>query len=110
MGSLTPDVQILGGGILGVLTALLASERGLRVVLYRLSDRKVPNADSLRNHAWLQSGLHYARSLPKEVVLRMYHSGFDLFGRFVLLKSEKKMIRPNTRMTLSLGKGKAIVV
>lgn len=51
---------MIGGGILGVQAAALAAKRGWPVVLVRRSDRRVPQADTLRNHAWLQSGLLYA--------------------------------------------------
>lgn len=56
------DVAIVGGGILGVVTARLLAEMGLQVVVFRLSDAVAPNADTLRNQAWLQSGLRYVRN------------------------------------------------
>lgn len=55
-----PQVVVLGGGILGILVAALAAERGLSVLVLRLSDEKTPLADTLRNHSWLHSGVLYA--------------------------------------------------
>jgi glycine/D-amino acid oxidase-like deaminating enzyme len=57
-----PDIAIIGGGILGVILARLTAEQGLRTVVFRRSDLDVPNADTLRNQSWLQSGLRYVRA------------------------------------------------
>src|SRR5688572_7008469 len=78
------DVQVIGGGILGVMAGLLAAEKGLRVIVYRLTDVKAPQADSLRNHAWLQSGLLYARELTLAAVRQMNFSGRALFDKFAM--------------------------
>lgn len=58
------DLVIVGEGILGRCVALLASRslpRNKRIVV--VSDRRVgvgiPNADTHRNHSWLQSGMLY---------------------------------------------------
>jgi glycine/D-amino acid oxidase-like deaminating enzyme len=56
------DLIILGGGILGAALAHLTAEAGFRVLLLRMNDRRRPRADTLRNQAWLQSGLIYKRS------------------------------------------------
>src|SRR5215216_1888649 len=58
---------IVGGGILGTLIARQAAMRWRRkahVLLLRLPDRPEPNAESLRNQAWRQTGLHYFKLGP----------------------------------------------
>ncbi len=51
---------IIGCGIEGLMTALLAAQRGLPdVLVFDAPDAKNLGADSQRNHAWLQSGLLY---------------------------------------------------
>lgn len=54
------DLAIIGGGPLGVFAARHAALRGLRVILLRRRDQPAPDAEGLRNQAWLQSGLHFA--------------------------------------------------
>ncbi|MGE3336022.1 MAG: FAD-dependent oxidoreductase [Rhodospirillaceae bacterium] len=68
------DIAIIGGGILGVVLANEAIEAGFRPVVFRLSDQRVPFADSFRNQAWLQSGLRYVRHNP-DLALRMWTYG-----------------------------------
>src|SRR5262245_62091902 len=53
------DLAIVGGGILGLAVAMLASFRGNSVHVYRLSNQGKPRAEPLRNQGWLQSGLMY---------------------------------------------------
>lgn len=53
------DFVVVGGGILGVAVAKVASNFGLSVLVLRLKDTDVPRADTLRNQAWLQSGFMY---------------------------------------------------
>ena len=48
---------IIGGGILGVVTAAAAAVAGFRPLVLRLSDRVRPQAETLRNQGWLQSGI-----------------------------------------------------
>lgn len=40
--------------------ARMAATAGFEPIVFRLSDSRAPSADSLRNQAWLQSGLRYA--------------------------------------------------
>jgi len=50
---------IVGGGILGSALASLAAGYGLDPLVLRRSDAGAPNADTLRNQGWLQSGIMY---------------------------------------------------
>ncbi|MER9877948.1 FAD-binding oxidoreductase [Mesorhizobium sp. M0118] len=50
---------IIGGGILGSATAALAAGMGLDPLVVRRPDTVSPNADTLRNQGWLQSGVMY---------------------------------------------------
>lgn len=52
-----PVILIIGGGVLGVAAAAQLGEEGTDVLLVRLADRERPRAETLRNQAWLQSGL-----------------------------------------------------
>jgi glycine/D-amino acid oxidase-like deaminating enzyme len=53
------ELVVLGGGLVGLLTALFVSEStSLNVCVYA-DDAPEPRTDSQRNHAWLQSGLLY---------------------------------------------------
>lgn len=57
------ELVIVGGGILGLMTAHVAYKRGFRdITIYEAPGSLNLNADSLRNHAWLQSGLLYGKS------------------------------------------------
>lgn len=56
-----PDLLVVGGGILGLSVAMLAAEQGRRVELWRIRDSPVPQADTLRNMAWLHSGLAFSK-------------------------------------------------
>jgi glycine/D-amino acid oxidase-like deaminating enzyme len=53
---------VVGDGILGLNIAWELSERNLRVVVFCKPHDASPQADTLRNHGWLQSGLLYAAS------------------------------------------------
>ncbi|MDR3403464.1 MAG: FAD-dependent oxidoreductase [Chthoniobacter sp.] len=79
-----PTIQIVGGGILGVLIAFLAAARGYAVRVVRMGDGEVPRADSLRNHAWLQSGLLYGSELGRAIRRQMRLSGVGLLEMFGL--------------------------
>ena len=57
------ELVIVGGGILGFMAAHVAYRRGFRdITVYEDPGPLKLNADTLRNHAWLQSGLLYAKS------------------------------------------------
>lgn len=56
------EVVVVGGGLVGLMTALLvATETTLDVCVFA-DDSPEPRTDSQRNHAWLQSGLLYVGS------------------------------------------------
>ena len=50
---------IVGGGILGSALAALAAGAGMDPLVLRRPDVEAPNADTLRNQGWLQSGIMY---------------------------------------------------
>ncbi len=57
------ELVIVGGGILGFMVAHAAYRRGFRdITVYEDPGPLKLNADTFRNHAWLQSGLLYAKS------------------------------------------------
>lgn len=57
------ELVIVGGGILGLMVAHVAYRRGFRdITVYEDPGPLKLNSDTLRNHAWLQSGLLYAKS------------------------------------------------
>jgi len=57
MGIVNCEIVVVGGGILGLAIAALASQRGYLVYLLRLSDAEKPSSETLRNQGWLRSGL-----------------------------------------------------
>lgn len=59
--SMTRDFSfvIVGGGILGSALAALAAGNGMEPLVLRRPDHVSPNADTLRNQGWLQSGVMY---------------------------------------------------
>jgi glycine/D-amino acid oxidase-like deaminating enzyme len=77
-----PDVAIIGGGILGLIVACLTARKGLRTVLFRMSDSRTPHADTLRNQSWLQSGLRYVRvnKVLAEMMRTHGHRMLEFFG------------------------------
>jgi glycine/D-amino acid oxidase-like deaminating enzyme len=63
MPGLTNDdyaFTIIGAGILGTAIAALAAMAGYQPLVLRLPDDDRPNADTLRNQGWLQSGIMYS--------------------------------------------------
>lgn len=67
---------IVGCGIEGLMTGLIAAEHGLKdVVVYDVPESKNLGPDSLRNHAWLQSGLLYSDKKNRPAGLRMWAWG-----------------------------------
>ncbi|HEY6249614.1 MAG TPA: FAD-binding oxidoreductase [Candidatus Angelobacter sp.] len=81
------DIAVIGGGILGVILARLAAERGWRTVLFRMSDARTPNADTLRNQSWLQSGLRYIR-IDKVLATKMWVHGRRMHEFFAMKPPE----------------------
>ena len=77
------DLVILGGGAVGTLVAMLGAERGYRCLVLRLSDKARPEAETLRNQAWLQSGAFFTRikdeeDIPSQLSLRLRAQGLRL--------------------------------
>ncbi len=65
-----------------------AAERGLRCLVLRLSDRLEPEAETLRNQAWLQSGAMFTRltgeSAPSLLSLKLRAQGQRLVSELNL--------------------------
>ena len=80
-----PDVAIVGGGLLGTFLACLTAEMGFRTVVFRMSDSKIPHAETLRNQGWLQTGLRYIRH-DKALAEHMWTYGRRMHD-FLVLKS-----------------------
>ena len=84
------DCVVLGGGAVGTLTAMLAAERGRRCLVIRLSDRLEPEAETLRNQAWLQSGAMFSRlpgeSVPSTLSLKLRAQGQRLISELNLAR------------------------
>jgi glycine/D-amino acid oxidase-like deaminating enzyme len=59
-----PTMAVIGGGIVGAVIAHMAAVAGFRTMLFRRCDLQKPEADTLRNHGWFQSGLLYGRDQP----------------------------------------------
>src|SRR5437879_5601498 len=76
---LVRELVIIGCGIQGVMTALVAHAHGFRdIVVYDKPCALDLGPDTLRNHAWLQSGLLYAMRpgpLNRAVAVGMYRGG-----------------------------------
>lgn len=79
----SPSLVVVGGGILGSIVGHLAAIAGFETVVYRVGDALRPEADSLRNHGWLQSGLLYAGD-RHEVAARMRWSGRRMLRKYGL--------------------------
>jgi glycine/D-amino acid oxidase-like deaminating enzyme len=69
------EVVVVGGGILGLFSALALREQGFDVEVF-VSPLPEPRTDSQRNHAWLQSGLLYGPDL--ESARSMYLAGREM--------------------------------
>ena len=80
------DIAVVGGGIMGLGIAALASQRGFSVCLLRQSDKVRPHADTLRNQGWLQSGLMYVgrfrenRTRGRVLARQMYVAGLTMLN------------------------------
>jgi glycine/D-amino acid oxidase-like deaminating enzyme len=81
------DLLVLGGGILGVGVAALAAALGYSVMLIRLGDEDRPQAETLRNQGWLQSGMMYVnrfkgnRKAGLKLAKKMYAWGHTMLTR-----------------------------
>jgi hypothetical protein len=74
------QVVIVGGGLLGLITAALAMESGYKdVIVYDQPGPLNLGSDSLRCHGWLHSGLLY-ESRPSSQI--MFNSGRRMLQRF----------------------------
>src|ERR1700733_4286306 len=104
--SVLRQLVIVGGGIQGLITAIVAHERGFQDIV--VFDSTVPHdlgPDTLRNHSWLQSGLLYAfdaltsSDMPlskrkMRAALQMFDSGRQMLERFsVPFPSRKGVFR-----------------
>lgn len=71
------DLLVIGGGVLGTVVACLAAEQGRSVALLRRADDVAPQAETLRNQAWLQSGVLFtdATRYPANLAGRMRDFG-----------------------------------
>jgi len=76
------DLLVVGGGLLGLSIAYLAARKNYHVLVCRLSDAARPQADTLRNQSWLQSGLRYIGALDTDertlLAKEMLAGGFEL--------------------------------
>ena len=76
---------IVGGGILGSALAALAAGAGMEPLVLRRSDVIAPNADTLRNQGWLQSGVMYPIShFENESAYRSFAAKTFFAGRQLL--------------------------
>lgn len=73
---------VVGGGILGTLVVWHATRQGMRAVCVRRRDRPAPEAETLRNQAWLQSGLVPHRRIGRTAALRMWTQGRRMLEEF----------------------------
>ncbi len=72
------EAVVVGGGILGLMVAVLLAEEGRQVDVF-VSPQPEPRSDSQRNHSWLQSGLLY----PGNIISRhMYYDGLAMLDHF----------------------------
>lgn len=73
---------------------MLAAERGYRCLVLRLSDRDRPEAETLRNQAWLQSGALFTRlrsePAPTELSRRLRAQGQRLLSLLNLPRSASR--------------------
>lgn len=91
------DFAIIGGGILGVAVAALASAMGYSPVVFRLKDGEIPRADTLRNQAWLQSGVMYPLNKFSDV------KEYQIFAKQTLLAG-RNMLR-DSGLIIPTGSG-----
>jgi len=92
------DVVILGGGVLGVMTALYLAEKGVKVVLCEKG--RIAGEQSSRNWGWIRQQGRHPAELPIMVeALRLWQGlaqeiptlGFRQEGVFYLAQTEREM-------------------
>ena len=76
------ELLIIGGGLLGSCAAMLSAEDGRKTLLYRRQDKPTPHAESQRNQAWHQSGLHYSFGPDMSAARLMRRAGKVLLDEF----------------------------
>jgi glycine/D-amino acid oxidase-like deaminating enzyme len=88
------EFSVVGGGILGLMVAHTAHDRGFRdITVYESPGPLNLNCDTLRNHAWLQSGLLYAETNQLAAKI-MWEWGRRMLRRFsVPIPQEKGVFR-----------------
>ena len=106
------DVVVVGGGIIGVMTAWHLTERGLRVVLCEKG--RVAGEQSSRNWGWIrQQGRDFAElpimmeslALWKAMASEMPALGFAQAGTMYLARSHDEMFGFETWMRQARGQG-----
>ena len=106
------DVVVLGGGVIGVMTAWHLALRGLSVVLCEKG--RVAGEQSSRNWGWIrQQGRDFAElpvmmeslALWKEMAAEMPGLGFAQHGAMYLARSHEEMFGFETWMTQARGYG-----
>lgn len=92
------DVVILGGGVVGVMTALYLAEKGVKVVLCEKG--RIAGEQSSRNWGWIRQQGRHPAELPIMVEsLRLWRGlsaempglGFRQEGVFYLAQTEREM-------------------
>ena len=75
------QLVIVGGGILGLMAAHEAYERGFRdITVYETLGRHNLEADTFRNHSWFQSGLLYSDRLAAKILSEWGKQMLDKFN------------------------------
>ena len=106
------DVVVVGGGVIGVMTAWHLAERGLSVVLCEKG--RIAGEQSSRNWGWIrQQGRDFAElpimmeslALWKAMAAEMPGLGFDQAGTMYLARSHDEMFKFETWMAQARGYG-----
>ena len=106
------DVVVLGGGVIGVMTAWHLAERGLKVVVCEKG--RVAGEQSSRNWGWIrQQGRDFAelpimmesRRLWQEMAAEMPGMGFQSHGVMYLARSHEEMFGFEQWMMTARGMG-----
>ena len=106
------DVVVVGGGIIGVMTAWALAERGLSVVLCEKG--RIAGEQSSRNWGWIrQQGRDFAElpimmeslALWKQMAVEMPGLGFAQHGTMYLARNHGEMFAFETWMAQARGHG-----